>query len=134
MREINIRDADLAKALDRRTDEALHDLIRDPLAVGLGVRGPYLGCERREDGEEVDWAFAVLERERLPDETTPAEEEKHVSVVGLCVMILLSSTVMDCGDRGFILKGERNGVLIRNEGVRTQFLDSDHPVSSRSLC
>lgn len=127
MRKINIRDADLAETLDGCANEALHDLVRDPLAVGLGVRGPYLGRERREDGDEVDWTFAVLERERLPDETAPAEEEEHISVVGLFVMILLSSTViMDCGDRGFTLRGETNGVLIRNEGVRTQFLDSDH--------
>ncbi len=60
VREVDVGHADLAEGLDRRPEEALQNLVRDPLTVGRGVRCP-----------------------DLRHLSTPVERRKRVLVVGI---------------------------------------------------
>lgn len=67
MRKVNVCDANLTQRLDRRTEEALKNLVGDPLAIALGVRCPELYSHRCQDAEQVYGSLAILQSKRLPD-------------------------------------------------------------------
>ena len=95
MGEVDIGKADLAQRFDRSTEEALKDLIGDPLAIRFGVRCPYLDRHRRKHRKDVYWPLSelanvrmlellgrrslYLKSQRLPDQTTPAKEQEHIA-------------------------------------------------------
>jgi hypothetical protein len=61
MRKVNIRNANLAQAFNRRANEALDNLVGDPLAVGFGVGSPYLRGHGRENRDEIDGPLSILQ-------------------------------------------------------------------------
>lgn len=70
MGKVDICDRDLTQRFDGSAEESLQDLVRDPLAVGLGVGGPDLDCQRGEDRNQIDRSFPVLKGKRLPDKAS----------------------------------------------------------------
>lgn len=77
--EVNVGNRDLTQRLDGCAEESLQDLIRDPLAICRRVWCPDLNSKSRENGDEVDGPFAILESEWLPEKAAPAEEQEHLA-------------------------------------------------------
>jgi len=75
--EEDIRDGDLGQGLDGRRQDAEDDAVRVPLARRVRVRLPHHGADGQDAGQDVDAAAPVAERDGLPEETSPAEEEEH---------------------------------------------------------
>lgn len=67
MPEEDISDGNLTQRLYGGPEEALHDLVRDPLAVCSIVWHQYLSDQGARDAEQVYRSFAEVARKRLPE-------------------------------------------------------------------
>ena len=76
----HIRHTNLAEALNRCAEKALHDSVRNPLPVGFRVRRPDLNRHRSQDTNQINGSFPILQRQWLPNETSPSKGQEHVAV------------------------------------------------------
>ena len=72
-----IKHSHFTKRLYRRSDDADEYAMSNPIAAGFRVCRPLHHRNRKQHGDQVYATAPIRQSQRLPDQTGPAEEEKH---------------------------------------------------------